>query len=63
MADGFHYAETAAASWLGVSPRTLASWRRAGRIGYHRTPGGRIFYTADQLANCVAKMRVHPVDV
>lgn len=43
------YDEKAAARILGVAPRTLRAWRKAGKISHHRTPGGRVRYTLDQL--------------
>jgi predicted site-specific integrase-resolvase len=55
--------EPSAARILGISARTLAEWRKRGAIGFHRTPGGRIFYTTDQISNCRAKMRVEPGDL
>lgn len=60
MAEPSEYTGDQAARLLRIHPRTLANWRRAGHIGFHRTPGGRIFYTLDQIANCRARMRVDP---
>lgn len=41
--------EKAAARILGVSPKTLSRWRKAGMVSYYRTPTGRIRYTTDDL--------------
>jgi DNA-binding transcriptional MerR regulator len=43
------YDEKAAARIIGVSPRTLRAWRKDGKVSYHRTPGGRVRYTLDQM--------------
>lgn len=59
MAD-FDYDEAQAARILGVSTKTLQRWRRRGAIGFHRTPGGRIRYGLDQLANFRSHCRVSP---
>lgn len=53
------YDEAQAARILGISAKTLARWRRAGRIEHHRLPGGRIRYGADQLAGFKERCRVH----
>jgi len=45
----FGYDEKTAARILGVAPRTLRAWRVAGKVSHHRTPGGRVRYTMDQL--------------
>lgn len=60
MAD-FEYDEVQAARILSVSPVTLARWRKAGHVGHHRTPGGRIRYSLDQLANFKSRCRVLPM--
>jgi predicted site-specific integrase-resolvase len=62
MADIFDYDEAQAARILGIALVTLRRWRRRGAIGYHRTPGGRIRYTLDQLSNFRAGCRVNPGD-
>lgn len=41
--------EKAAARILGVAPKTLSRWRKAGMVSYYRTPTGRIRYTVDDL--------------
>lgn len=41
--------EKAAARILGVSPKTLSRWRKAGMVSHYRTPTGRIRYTTDDL--------------
>jgi excisionase family DNA binding protein len=41
--------EKTAAHMLGISPRTVRAWRRDGKISYHRTPGGRIRFTLEQI--------------
>lgn len=46
---GFDYDEKAAARILSVAPRTLRRWRIDGKVSYHRTPGGRVRYSTDQL--------------
>ncbi len=55
------YTEPQAARILGVSARTLQRWRRAGAIGCHVWPGGRVSYSHDQLAAFRARCRVEPV--
>lgn len=55
----FGFDEKAAARILGVTPRTLRRWRQLGQIGYHRTPGGRIRYTMDQLIDAQRAARVN----
>ena len=59
--DDGRFSEAQAARILGYCTKTLQRLRRSGHIGYHRSPGGRIHYTADQLANFAAGMRVDPV--
>lgn len=54
------YDEAQAARVLDVSAVTLRRWRLAGEIGHYRMPGGRIRYSADQLANFRARCRVDP---
>lgn len=51
MTGGFQewYDEKSAARILRVAPRTLRAWRQAGKVGFHRTPGGRVRFTLDQL--------------
>lgn len=39
----------AAARILGISPKTLSRWRKAGMVSHYRTPTGRIRYTTDDL--------------
>lgn len=58
--DLFDYDERQAARILGVDPRTLRKWRGDGVIGFHRLPGGRIRYTADQLVAFKLATRVSP---
>lgn len=60
MADGLmdEYNEASAASYLGLSARTLRRYRLMGRIGHHRSPGGRISYTLDQLIDFQLSTRV-----
>ncbi len=41
--------EKAAARILGVAPKTLSRWRKAGMVSHYRTPTGRIRYTVDDL--------------
>lgn len=45
---------------MGVGPRTLRRWRKAGAIGYTLTPGGRIRYTMEDLHQLSLDMRVPP---
>lgn len=52
--------EPQAARSLGINPRTLARWRKAGAVGYSLTPGGRVFYVADDLHRLRLNMRVSP---
>lgn len=40
--DRFDHDEKQAANILGVSTRTMKSYRAAGKISYYRLPGGRI---------------------
>ncbi|MCP1470985.1 DNA-binding transcriptional MerR regulator [Sphingobium sp. OAS761] len=54
------YNEASAAAYLGLSPRTLRRYRMAGLIGYHRSPGGRISYTLDQMIDFQLSTRVAP---
>lgn len=62
MADGLmdEYNEAAAAYYLGLSARTLRRYRSMGLIGHHRSPGGRISYTLDQLIEYQLSTRVAP---
>ncbi|MFW2831752.1 helix-turn-helix domain-containing protein [Sphingomonas sp. ID0503] len=55
------YDEAQAARILGVALVTLRRWRKAGYVGHHRTPGGRIRYSLDQLANFKSRCRVGPM--
>lgn len=41
--------EKAAARILGLAPRTLRRWRKAGLIGHYLTPTGRVRYSLDDL--------------
>lgn len=34
---------------MGVTPQTIRKWMRQGKIPFHRTPGGIIFFTAGDL--------------
>ena len=43
------YDEKAAARILGLAPRTLRRWRKAGLIGHYLTPTGRVRYSVDDL--------------
>lgn len=45
----YDFDEKSAARIMGVVPRTLRNWRKAGKIGFYRTPGGRVRYSIDQL--------------
>ena len=45
----YDHDEKSAARILGVSARTLRAWRKGGKIGYYRTPGGRVRYSVEQL--------------
>lgn len=56
----YDFDEQQAARVIGVSSRTLRAWRKAGKVGYHRTPGGRIRYTVDQLTDLQRAGRVAP---
>lgn len=47
--SGHDFDEKAAARVLGVSPKTLSRWRKAGMVSHYRTPTGRIRYTVDDL--------------
>lgn len=57
--DLFDYDEAQAARIVGVTTRTLRAWRKRGAIGFHRTPGGRIRYTVDQLVELQRMTRVN----
>jgi len=52
------FTEPQAARILGVSTKTLMRWRKRGLISFHRSPGGRVSYSADQLASFRASCRV-----
>ena len=56
------YCEAQAAAMLPGRPsaRTLKRWRLAGHAPHCRTPGGRIFYTFEQLVEIGAAMRRRP---
>lgn len=56
----FDHTEPQAARILGVSTRTLKGYRRDGRVGYHRLPGGGIRYQSEQLADFLQATRVPP---
>jgi DNA-binding transcriptional MerR regulator len=55
----FEYDEKAAARILGIAPRTLRAWRVGGKVSHHRTPGGRVRYTMDDLLELQRRSRVH----
>ena len=40
--DQHGFDEKAAARILGISPKTLGRWRKAGMVSHYRTPTGRI---------------------
>jgi len=63
MVDGLkdEYNEASAAKYLNISGRTLRRYRMAHLIGHHRSPGGRISYTLDQLIDFQLSTRVAPV--
>lgn len=63
MMDGLkdEYNEARAASYLGLSARTLRRYRIKGLIGHHRSPGGRVSYTLDQLVDFQLSTRVAPI--
>lgn len=61
MIDPGTFTEPQAARIMGVAPRTLRRWRKAGAVGYSLTPGGRILYTTEDLHRLRAAMRVPPV--
>lgn len=50
--------EKSAARILAMAPRTLRRWRVKGKVPHHRTPGGRIRYTVDQLIEFQRSLRV-----
>ncbi len=54
----FDYDEPAAARILEMTPKTLARYRKKGAIAHYRLPGGRIRYSADQLADFVRSHHV-----
>lgn len=54
----FDYDEAQAARILGLSVRTLQRYRKAFRIAHYALPGGRIRYSAMQLADFAASCRV-----
>jgi excisionase family DNA binding protein len=56
----FDFDEKSAARVLGVTSRTLRTWRKAGQIGFHQLPGGRIRYSMDQLIEFQRACRVAP---
>lgn len=55
----FDEAETA--RQLGVHERTLRRWRKAGKVPFCRTPGGRIRYSFPQVVQIGAGMIVDAV--
>jgi excisionase family DNA binding protein len=57
MADS-HFTEPQVAAALKVDVRTLRRWRKAGKISYQRTPGGRVRYRLDDLIELNARMVV-----
>jgi excisionase family DNA binding protein len=48
-----------AAGRLGISPLTLRSWLRQGRLGYHRL-GRRILLSPDDVERFIDQSRVEP---
>lgn len=53
--------EPQAARVLNVSSRTLRRWRKAGAIGHSLTPGGRVFYSSEDLRRLRTAMQVGPL--
>lgn len=45
-----------AARELGISPRTLDGWARAGKIAFERTPGGWRLYSLAAVESMKSKM-------
>ena len=56
----FDHDEEQAARILGVSARTMKTYRAGGHISFYRLPGkpGRIRYSTEQLAEFVRSRRV-----
>lgn len=54
--------EAQAAAELDVTPRQLATWRKAGLIPFVRTPGGRIGYTLAMIETIRARCMHWPDD-
>lgn len=54
----FDFDEKAAARIVGVTTRTMRSWRKAKKVSFYRTPGGRIRYTVDQLTDLQRRCRI-----
>jgi len=61
MPDPVALTETRAAGMVGVSARTLRRWRKAGAVSYSLTPGGRIFYSAEDLIQLRSAMHVEAI--
>lgn len=62
MLDGLkdEYNEASAAAYLHISAKTLSRYRKMGRIGHHRSPGGRVSYTLEQLIDFQLSTRIAP---
>ena len=62
MPEGRSYSEAEAAAQLPGRPhaRTLRRWRKGGKVPYCCTPGGRIYYTFEQVVLIGAAMKVQP---
>ena len=58
MSELFDHDEKQAARILGVSTRTMKSYRAKGQIGFYRLHGGRIRYATEQLTEFVRSTRV-----
>lgn len=50
--------EAEAAASLRIHPKTLARWRKAGKVSYDRTPGGRVRYQFEYLLALRIGMKV-----
>ena len=59
MVEDGSFNEAKAAEMLPGRPSgaTLKRWRLAGKVPFCRTPGGRIFYTFEQLVEIGAAMK------
>lgn len=57
MADSF-FTEPQVAAALQVDVRTLRRWRKAGKVTFQRTCGGRIRYRLDDLIEMQSAMTV-----